>query len=197
MVAEWRGSGLTEPRIRELAVTSVRHSRQKFGLLFSAAVALATTGAASKDGVGEALAVIDQASTSGVVGERTLAVGMEVYLNEHVKTDAGGQAQLLFNDGTRMVVGPNSELLLDQFVFRSGAKDNQFTIRALNGAFRFITGEAQKDAYLIHTPSATIGVRGTIFDFSVTSGETNLLLLHGGATVCGNDGKCTMADVND
>ena len=197
MVAEWPSFGHTERRFRALAVTRVRHSRQKFGLLVSAALALMATAAASEDGVGEALAVIDQASTSGVVGERTLSVGMEVYLNEHVRTDAGGQAQLLFNDGTRMVVGPNSELLLDQFVFRSGAKDNQFTIRALNGAFRFITGEAQKDAYLIHTPSATIGVRGTIFDFSVTSGETSLLLLHGGATVCGSDGNCTMADVDN
>ncbi len=153
--------------------------------------------AASEESVGEALAVIDQASTSGVVGERTLAVGMQVYLRERVKTDSGGQAQLLFGDGTRMVVGPNSEMLLDEFVFRAGAKENQFTVRALNGAFRFITGEAQKDAYLIYTPSATIGVRGTIFDFSVTPGETNLLLLHGGATVCGNDGKCTLADVDD
>ncbi len=175
----------------------VQNSLKTLALMLVAMVPAEGGPAFSKDGVGEALAVIDNASTSGEVGERTLAVGMEVFLYDRVKTDAGGQAQLLFNDGTRMVVGPNSELMLDTFIFRSGAKDNQFTIRALNGAFRFITGDAQKDAYLIHTPSATIGVRGTIFDFSVTPGETSLLLLHGGATVCGNDGKCTLADVSD
>jgi hypothetical protein len=166
-------------------------------LAVSLALAIAIPTPAVADGVGEALAVIDQASTKGTVGEQRLAVGMKVFLGDLVKTDSGGEAQILFNDGTRMVVGPNSELMLDDFVFRSGATENKFIVRALNGAFRFITGGAQKDAYLIQTPSATIGVRGTIFDFTVSSTETNLLLLHGGANVCGNDGKCAWADVDD
>jgi len=166
-------------------------------LAVSVALAIQLTTAEAADGVGEALAVVDRATTKGTVGEQKLAVGMKVFLGDLVKTDSGGEAQILFQDGTRMVIGPNSELMLDEFVFRAGAAENKFIVRAFNGAFRFITGDAQKDAYLIQTPSATIGVRGTIFDFSVTSTETNLLLLHGGANVCGNDGKCAWADVDD
>ena len=166
-------------------------------LAASLALVIAFNTAAAADGIGEAVAVIDQASTKGTVGEQALSVGMKVFLGDLVKTDSGGEAQILFDDGTRMVIGPNSELMLDDFAFRAGATENKFIVRAFNGAFRFITGEAQKDAYLIQTPSATIGVRGTIFDFSVTSTETNLLLLHGGANVCGNNGKCAWADVDD
>ena len=162
-----------------------------------AAIALAATPVVAAEDIGEALAVIDQASTEGTVGNQKLSVGMKVFLGDRVITDAAGEVQLLFKDGTRMVVGPNSELMLDELVYRAGASENKFIVRAFNGAFRFITGEAEKDAYLIHTPSATIGVRGTIFDFSVTADETNLLLLHGGATVCGNNGECTWADVDD
>lgn len=163
----------------------------------TAGLALAGTLAEAAEEAGEALAVIDQAEVEGEVGERKLVVGMGVALGERVITDSGGEAQLLFNDGTRLVVGPNSALVLDQFVFRGGAAENQFTVRALSGAFRFITGESQKDAYLIHTPSATIGVRGTSFDFAVNPDETNLLLYHGGAAVCGNNGECTTANAGD
>jgi len=167
----------------------------KLALSCVAAVVLSAMPAAAAGNIGEAVAVIDQASTVGEVGERTLAVGMEVRLGDLVKTDSAGQAQLLFKDGTRLVVGPNSQMKLDKFVFRSGATENQFVVRALNGAFRFITGDATKDSYLIHTPSATIGVRGTVFDFAVTPKDTNLLLLDGGVNMCGNDFGCTRADV--
>lgn len=175
----------------------MRPCLKQLNISWVAAIALAATPAAAAEDIGEALAVIDQASTEGTVGNQKLSVGMKVLLGDRVLTDSAGEVQLLFNDGTRMVVGPNSELMLDEFVFRAGATENQFVVRALNGAFRFITGDAQKDAYLIQTPSATIGVRGTIFDFSVSAGETNLLLLHGGATVCGNDFGCTWAEVDD
>lgn len=159
------------------------------------AIALSAATAGAAEGVGEALAVIDQASAEGTVGLRTLAAGTKVFLGDRVKTDSIGEAQLLFDDGTRMVVGPNSDMVLDEFVFRAGVTENQFVVRAFNGAFRFITGNAEKDAYLIQTPSATIGVRGTVFDFAVTPGETNLILLEGGANVCGNDFGCTWAEV--
>ena len=161
-----------------------------------AAAILSLTGMAAnsaEEDIGEALAVIDQASADGEVGERTLSVGAKVYLGDKVSTDGQGQAQLLFQDGTRMVVGPNSELVLDQFVFRSSAAENQFAMRALVGAFRFITGDAPKDAYIIHTPAATMGVRGTKFDISVSPDETDVLLYTGSAAVCGTNAGCTVA----
>lgn len=160
-----------------------------------AALSLAATPlAAAEEAIGESLAVVDQASATGEVGDRVLGVGTEVYLGDRVITDGQGTAQLLFDDGTRMVVGPNSELMLDQFVFRSAAAENQFAVRAIGGAFRFITGDAPKDAYLVHTPSATMGVRGTIFDFTVTPGETSFLLYQGAATVCGTNAQCETAE---
>ena len=161
------------------------------GVSLSLAAAPAT---AAEERIGEAQAVIDRASASGEVGERELSVGAEVFLGDRVMTDGQGTAQLLFKDGTRMVVGPNSELMLDSFVFRSAAAENQFAVRALGGAFRFITGDAPKDAYLIHTPAATMGVRGTSFDFVVTPDDTKFLLYTGAATVCSINGACETAE---
>ena len=175
----------------------MRHFRPLLFLLAGLAAIDLDSRTRAADQIGEALAVIDQATATGTAGEQTLRVGMQLASGDRIRTDAIGQAQLLFKDGTRLVVGPNSDLELDEFVFRAEAAENKFVVNAFNGAFRFITGGAEKDAYLIRTPSATIGVRGTIFDFAVTSGETNLLLLHGGATVCGETGECTLTDIEN
>ena len=104
-------------------------------------------------------------------------------------TDAAGEAQLLFSDGTRMVVGPNSSLVIDEFVFRGNATENRFAVRALGGVYRFISGESGNRNFSIQTPSATIGVRGTAFDLTVM-GWTKLVLLQGIATLCGEGNDC-------
>jgi len=158
-------------------------------VITAAAVSLSATTAPAAEGIGEAMAVVDAASVSGQVGERTLAVGSRVFIGDLVVTDAVGEAQLLFSDGTRMVVGPNSSLVIDEFVFRGNAAENKFAVRALGGVFRFISGESGDSNYSITTPSATIGVRGTAFDLTVM-GWTKLVLLQGIATLCGEGNDC-------
>ena len=129
-------------------------------ILTAMALSVAATAAAQADGVGRAVAVIDSASASGQIGDRTLAVGSMVFVGDLVKTDSAGQAQLLFDDGTRMVVGANSSLVIEEFLFRGKAAENTFAVRALGGAFRFISGDSGAQNYVIRTPTGTIGVRG-------------------------------------
>ena len=63
------------------------------------------------------------------------------------------------------------------------------------GAFRFITGASPKAAYEIKTPTATMGVRGTVFDvFVADDGETVVLLHEGGVDVCSAPGSCKRHD---
>ena len=133
---------------------------------------------------GEAVAVVQAAAVDGAAGNRALAVKGPVFTGDVVKTDKGGQAQLVFRDDTRLVVGPNSQLTIDSFVFAGGSTARQFTINAVRGAFRFITGSSQKQAYTIKTPTATIGVRGTRFDVTVLNRTTNLALYDGSVRLC-------------
>ncbi len=161
-----------------------------FTVITAAAISLSATTALAAEGVGEAMAVIDAASASGQAGDRTLAVGSRVFVGDLVATDANGEAQLLFTDGTRMVVGSNSSLRIDEILFGGNATENKFAVHALAGAFRFISGDSGDRGYSIRTPSATISVRGTAFDFTVTpEGETKLLMLQGEAKLCPEDGE--------
>ena len=161
-----------------------------FTVIPAAAVSLSASTAPAAEGVGEAMAVIDTVSVSGQSGERTLAVGSRVFVGDLVATDAAGEAQLLFSDGTRMIVGANSALLIEEILFSGKATGNKFAVQAMAGAFRFISGDSSDQDYSIRTPSATIGLRGTAFDFTVTpSGETKMVLLEGEATLCSEDGE--------
>lgn len=137
------------------------------------------------------MAVNPAATASNPEGIVTLTVGSDVAMGDKVKTDRNGEVQLLFTDDTRLVVGPNSSLVIEAYLLRSKSRANNFTVRALGGSFRMITGKSAKAAYKIKTPTATIGVRGTSFDFTVKrSGATGLMLFDGEARICGRNGRC-------
>jgi FecR protein len=137
--------------------------------------------------MGEVVAVVGAPSASGPAGNRTLSAGSEVFEDDSVHVSTGN-AQILLDDGTRLVVGPDSTLLLDQFVMRSGAsKAEKVSISALRGTYRFITGRSAKSAYKIRTLQATIGIRGTGFDYWVIK-KTGAVVLSGAVVLAGIKG---------
>jgi hypothetical protein len=139
---------------------------------------------------GTAVAVLQSADVLSGGARRVLQVSAAIYSGDRVNTGPRGEAQLRFRDQTKMVVGANSSLLIDKFVFNPDNSARRISISAVKGAFRFITGQSAKSAYTITTPSATIGVRGTRFDFTVAGGVTTFALYEGGARVCKRGGQC-------
>jgi hypothetical protein len=88
------------------------------------------------------------------------SAGSPVFSGDHIITDAVGLVQMKFRDDTKLIVGPNSMMIIDAFVFNNDNTARQVSINAMRGAFRFITGKSSKDAYSITTPTATLAVRG-------------------------------------
>ncbi len=140
---------------------------------------------------GTAVSVVPAAAAAGSTGRRTLQVDGDVFMGDKVQTGPGGEAQIQFKDSTKLVVGPNSSMTIDAFVFDENNKARKITMNAAKGAFRFITGTSQKQAYSINTPTSTIGIRGTRFDFTVAgNGEMTFALFEGQARVCDRAGNC-------
>ena len=52
-----------------------------------------------------------------------------------------------------------------------------------------MTGNLTRESYVINTPLATLGVRGTTLDFLVQRLKNTVVLKEGGAEVCAA-GKC-------
>lgn len=142
---------------------------------------------------GRAVGVIPDASALRSAGRHPLALQQPVYMGDRIQTGASGEAQIDFVDSTRLVVGPASSLLIDSSVMRNRKTMSSFVVSALRGTFRFISGSSPKPAYAIRTPTATIGVRGTEFDFAVLpDGGTEFVLFKGQAQVCDRSGNCTV-----
>ena len=113
-----------------------------------------------------------------------LTVGDSVYRNEVVRTGADSTAKLIFLDSTNLGVGPVSRVTLDQFVYVGQSNGQKMAVNLAKGVFRFTTGKLDKSAYIISTPSAAIGVRGTVLDISVRSAQSRVTLVEGQALVC-------------
>ena len=147
---------------------AVQHRLQWLASL--AAVALLTPNLArAQAGEVEFSRGVGFAQTAGE-GPRTLGKGLPLKEGDRLTTSEGASAIIKLQDGTRMTVRPNSELVLQQYQFRENAPDNGFLMQLVRGGFRAVTGLISKNspnAARIQTNTATIGIRGTDFDARV------------------------------
>jgi hypothetical protein len=138
--------------------------------------------------IGKVVAVLGQPTSTGPSGDRTLSAGSEIFEHDKIKVGSGN-AQILFIDGTKLVIGPGSTLIVEKYLLRGGASAQDFSINALRGTYRFITGKSPKNAYKIKTANATIGIRGTGFDFWVQA-STGVAVHEGRVKLCNSSGSC-------
>lgn len=111
-------------------------------------------------------------------------MGDAVYRNEVVRTGSDSLAKLIFLDSTNLAVGPTSRVVLDRFVYEGDQSTGKVAVGLAKGLFRFTTGNLDKKAYTITTPTAAIGVRGTVLDIDVRNADTRVTLVEGRALVC-------------
>jgi len=119
-----------------------------------------------------------------------IAVGDLVVRDEVVSTRGESDARFGLIDSTKLTLGPNSTLKIDRAVFSDPSRYKQIVINLTEGSFRFITGKSDKKSYKIETPTASVGVRGTILDILISENRTLVTLQEGQATVCAGK-KCT------
>ena len=120
--------------------------------------------------------------TPPAAASREVQIGNDVLHRERLVTDARGQAQMLFLDGSAFTVGPDSDLQLDEFVYDPASGTGKLAATAAKGIIRFVGGKLSKSQPVtISTPTATIGIRGGIGIVSVdaVSGATRATFLFG------------------
>lgn len=161
-----------------------------FTLCVLAGIAIPAAAAAQQPS-GTTEKVTPAASAAGVAGSRILEVQGGIYTGDEVTTTAGGEAQIRFVDDTRFVVGPNSRVVIDEFVFNPNRTAQEVGLSAIKGTFRFISGISASDAYSIRTPTMEIGVRGTAFDLVVRPGGESAVAWHeGSGELCDANRQC-------
>lgn len=161
----------------------MRRSSLVLALVASTALAGAASAQTPQTKIGVAAAVNQQLTgTPPSAASRVLQIGNDVFHRERLVTDARGQAQMLFVDGSAFTVGPDSDLQLDEFVYDPASGTGKLAATAAKGVIRFVGGKLSKNQPVtITTPTATIGIRGGIGIVSVdaASGATRATFLFG------------------
>lgn len=141
-------------------------------------------------GPGTAVGVDRNAILQAANSERVLVVGDDLAIGDRVVTDGKGLVQIQFSDNTRLVVGPNSSLVIEDYLLREDGSAGNFVVSALTGTFRFATGIGAKEKYRIQVPTGTIGIRGTKFDFQVSGTTASVLAYEGEVHICTRGAAC-------
>jgi hypothetical protein len=106
---------------------------------------------------------------------RTMGKGLSLQEGDRLTTADAAMAIVKLQDGTRLTLRPNSELILQTYRYDGTVKeDNSMVMQLLRGGFRAITGLISKgspNAAKIQTSTATVGIRGTDFDVRLCGPE--------------------------
>jgi len=123
------------------------------------------------------------AAVDNATHARPLRNGASVLAGDTIVTGPGAWGVVVFTDGSRMTVQPNSRVSVEQYRYEAKAgSGNSFIVNMLLGGLRLLTGaigKTDRENYRVRTPVATIGIRGTGFDtyyrnpawYSVWQGE--------------------------
>lgn len=127
----------------------------------------------AKDKVGKVIAVEGnvRAIPDGAE-ERVLKRGSVIFTDELIKVATSSKIQISFTDGSLLNLIPDTEFRVDTYKFKSRGA-NEYSGRVVTGGLRYLSGEIAKsnpEGTSIQTPTATLGIRGTVLDILVTAG---------------------------
>jgi hypothetical protein len=92
--------------------------------------------------------------------------GMPIRQNDVLVTGPDGSLGVIFKDNTTISLGPDSRLVVSEFVFKPEQKEFSFIIKMIKGTASYLTGIIGKlspESVKFKTPKATVGIRGTKF----------------------------------
>ena len=132
--------------------------------------------------VGDVLRKHGQLITQSDALLQNIDVGDDVTFGSRLLTGERTRAEVRLLDGSRLFLGDNSEIVVDEFVYGPGRR-SRGALTLLKGAIRMVSGRINKSSdgsFALNTPIATIGIRGTDFWGLQQPGKLTLALIDNG-----------------
>jgi hypothetical protein len=96
--------------------------------------------------------------------------GMHLLLNDILQTAGDGRLGVILQDGTRISLGPNTELKVDRFVYQPVEGKFGLLLQLGRGMLAYISGKIAQfspESVSVETPVGVLGLRGTHFAVSI------------------------------
>jgi hypothetical protein len=162
----------TQNTKKVLEGTEMNHNRIRKFFLFLLTIffSFSITGETVFADTSPIIAVVEKVNgTATVVRQgRTISAktGLDLYQYDTLRTGSDGSIGVIFNDDTSLSLGPESILVIDEFVFAPRQGKYSIALRMIKGTVAYFSGLISKlapDSAHIETPTASIGIRGTKF----------------------------------
>jgi hypothetical protein len=151
--------------------------------------------------IGGATAIAQQVGTATAVNPNsestppggstiTLKVGSRILHKERIHTSPTGSVQLLFVDQSTLNIAPNTNLLIDEFVYDPASGSGHMLTKLTQGTLQYIGGKlSHQGAVTIDTPAATIGIRGGTATVDHGTNGTHAININGTLTIVNGGGS--------
>jgi hypothetical protein len=159
-------------------------------VVLALAAAFAAAGPALAQVVGTATAV-NPTTESTPPGGSTVAlnIGAHVVQKERIHTSPTGSVQLLFVDKSTLNIAPNTNILIDEFVYDPASGNGHMLTKLTEGTMQYIGGKlSHEGAVTVGTPEATIGIRGGTATMSQGPNGTTVINQFGTLTISNGGG---------
>ena len=155
-----------------VAGTETFGSNAMFKLLFSVFFLLVLIGQADagEDFAGSVTKVSGDAYVIRTGAQFSLNKGMKIFMTDRIKTGKDGALGIVLEDNTLFSLGPDSELVLSDYVFKPLENRFSLLLRLIKGTFVYLSGTIGKLApenVTVETPAGVITIRGTRFAVSI------------------------------
>lgn len=112
------------------------------------------------------------------------AIGLRVFPSDTIKTGKDSRAKILMVDKNEINISPDSEIVLQKYVYDPAAGKKDVLLNVLSGKVRSKVEQkydGKTTRFQVKTPSAVAGVRGTDFLTSFDSGtkQSQVVTFHG------------------
>lgn len=166
----------TPPARRGLVLRSIFAALAAYALILPGTL---PARAATKAGVSAAVRGTVERTLENITSR--IRSGQDIFMGDGIRSHAQSGMQLMLLDETVFTIGPDSELIIDEFVYDPQTGSGHVATTLTKGALRFVTGKIAKgdpEDVTITLPVGSVGIRGT-FGIATWDGSRALVLLLG------------------
>lgn len=128
----------------------------------------------SSEPVGKITALEGEVIAKSEGKDRALQKDSKIFVKETIVVSSGALAQILFTDGSLLDLISDTEFRIDSYRYKGFFRKDGSSSSLTKGGLRLLTGKIAKNPsndYDVHTPWATIGLRGTQISAAIEDGK--------------------------
>jgi hypothetical protein len=117
-----------------------------------------------------------------------------VTVEEVIQTGPSGGTRLVFPDGSELVMGADSQVILERYAFDAASGEGELRARFGDGAFEFSSGQIPSANYELRSAFSNLELQGTRVGAEIRNGGKKLIVSEGKARAYSNPVSITLND---